>query len=257
MSGFWEVEGEKIQAASNIEVEGGGLNGLPIPAGTQVKVAIADVKWETSDDEGTYINIKHQVLQPLCYKGRVFFQKLHVRCHQFKDAKRNASLTPEKLIQKRAKALRMLAVIDTNAGGKLLQSPDMPTDAKLQQCLAGKTMAVTVEVWEIDTDKQGQKLPNPADWARGNWVKAVAPKEEFKDMTKEEQEAAVAKTDEQWKRMLENPAPRSGGGGGGGGAPAGGNAPAGGGNAMTDSFDDDIPFAPIGLQEGRNFLHMI
>lgn len=24
-----------------------------------------------------------------------------------------------------------------------------------------------------------------------------------------------------------------------------------------DSFDDDIPFAPIGLQEGRNFLHMI
>lgn len=24
-----------------------------------------------------------------------------------------------------------------------------------------------------------------------------------------------------------------------------------------DSFDDDIPFAPIGLQEGRNFLHML
>lgn len=24
-----------------------------------------------------------------------------------------------------------------------------------------------------------------------------------------------------------------------------------------DAFDDDIPFAPIGLQEGRNFLHMI
>lgn len=24
-----------------------------------------------------------------------------------------------------------------------------------------------------------------------------------------------------------------------------------------DSFDSDIPFAPIGLQEGRNFLHMI
>ena len=24
-----------------------------------------------------------------------------------------------------------------------------------------------------------------------------------------------------------------------------------------DSFDDDIPFAPIGLQEGRMFLHMI
>ena len=23
------------------------------------------------------------------------------------------------------------------------------------------------------------------------------------------------------------------------------------------SFDDDVPFSPIGLQEGRNFLHMI
>jgi|SRR5690554_1562331 len=26
---------------------------------------------------------------------------------------------------------------------------------------------------------------------------------------------------------------------------------------MADPFEDDIPFAPIGLQEGRNFLHMI
>jgi single-strand DNA-binding protein len=25
----------------------------------------------------------------------------------------------------------------------------------------------------------------------------------------------------------------------------------------ADKYDDDIPFAPIGLQEGRNFLHMI
>lgn len=24
-----------------------------------------------------------------------------------------------------------------------------------------------------------------------------------------------------------------------------------------DSFDDDIPFSPIGLQEGRNYLHML
>jgi len=240
MSGFWEVEGEKIEAAKNIEVEGGGLNGLPIPAGTQVKVALADVKWETSDDEGTYINIKHQVLAPECYKGRVFFQKLHVRCHQFKDAKRNAALTPEKLIQKRAKSLRMLAVIDTNAGGKLLQSPDMPTDQKLQACLMGKQMAVTVEVWELDTDKNGQKIQNPADYARGNWVKAVAPKEEFQNMTKEQQEAAVAKTDEQWRRMLENGGPRAERPApGGGGAPSGGGMP--GGN-MTDSFDDDIPF---------------
>src|SRR5690606_30804964 len=28
-------------------------------------------------------------------------------------------------------------------------------------------------------------------------------------------------------------------------------------NQNYDSFDDDIPFAYIGLQEGRNFLHMI
>lgn len=28
-------------------------------------------------------------------------------------------------------------------------------------------------------------------------------------------------------------------------------------NDVDDSFDDDVPFAPIGLQEGRMFLHMI
>lgn len=55
----------------------------------------------------------------------------------------------------------------------------------------------------------------------GNWVQAVSP----------------AKATSQ--AVPEKPKP----------APA--TAPA------ADSFDDDIPFAPIGLQEGRHFIHMI
>lgn len=242
MTGFWDVEGEKIEGQKNIEVEGGSSNGLPIPAGTQVKIAIDDAKWETSDRDGTFINLKYKVLAPACYKGRVVFHKLHVRCHEFKSAPNNANLTEEKLKAKRAKALRMLATIDANSGGKLLATPSAPDDAKLQQCLVGKTMAMGLEVYEFDS-KDGQKIENPADYLRGNWVKSVAPKEEFKDMSKEEQEEAVAKTDEQWKRMLESGGPRAPREQGGGGQrPAPQQRQQQQAASDFDAFDDDIPF---------------
>lgn len=237
---FWEVEGEKIEGQKSIEVEGGSSNGLPIPAGTMVKIAIDDAKWETGERDGTYINLKHKVLAPACYKGRVIFQKLHVRCHEFKSAANNASLTEEKLKAKRAKSLRMLATIDANSGGKLLATPSAPDDAKLQQCLVGKTMSMVLEVYEFDM-KDGQKIENPADYMRGNWVKAVSPKEEFKDMSKDEQDAAVAKTDEQWKRMLETGGPRAPREQGSRPAPQQRPATAGAGS-FDEAFDDDIPF---------------
>lgn len=240
---FWAVEGEKIEAQSSIEVEGGGNTDMPIPAGTNVKIAIADAKWETGDRDGTYVNLKHQVLLPECYKGRIVFQKLHVRCHEFKTAPNNANLTPEKLAQKRAKALRMLATIDTNAGGKLLANPNMPDDAMLQKCLVGKTMGMELDVWEFDT-KDGQKIENPVDYMRGNWVRKVYPKDQFSNMSKDDQAEAVQKTEDQYKRMLE--------------AAGGQRAPresSGGGqqqrqqqtqqrqqSPMDDAFDDDIPF---------------
>lgn len=246
MSGFWEVEGKKVEAKDTVEVEGGGGNGMPIPAGTNVKIVVADAKWETGDRDGTYINLKHQVLQPECYKGRVIFQKLHVRCHEFASAANNVALSPEKLSAKRAKALRMLATIDTNAGGKLLSSPSAPDDAKLQQCLVGKTMSMELDVYEFDM-KDGVRIANPVDYMRGNWVRKVAPKEAFTNMSKEDQLKAVEDTDATYKKMLADA--------GGVRAPREDSArPAAGAQtpqrtqaprqqaADFDAFDDDIPF---------------
>lgn len=242
---FWAVEGEKIEAQTSIEVEGGGNTDMPIPSGTNVKIAIADAKWETGDRDGTYVNLKHQVLLPECYKGRIVFQKLHVRCHEFKTAPNNANLTPEKLVQKRAKALRMLATIDTNAGGKLLANPNMPDDAMLQKCLVGKTMGMELDVWEFDT-KDGQKIENPVDYMRGNWVRKVYPKDQFSNMSKDDQAEAVQKTEDQYKRMLEaaggQRAPRESSGGGQQQQRQQPPRQQQQSSPMDDAFDDDIPF---------------
>lgn len=238
---FWEVEGQKIESNGTIEVEGGSSNGLPIPAGTQVRVVIDEAVWKTTEKEGTFINVKHKVIAPEVYKGRVIFQKIHVRIHEFKSAPNWCRLDEAGINKKRAAALRMLAAIDANAGGKLMATPSAPTDDKLSTCLCGKQMALTLDTWEITTDQNGQQIPNAVDYARGNWVKKVEPNAAFSNMSKEDQEKAKAATDAQWQRMLEqaggqqaprpsqgggNPAPRPS-------APAGND---------FDSFDDDIPF---------------
>ena len=211
---------------------------MPIPEGTQVRIGIAEAKWETNEREGTFISLKHQVTAPACYKGRYIFQKLHVNPV---DGEANRKLTDEERAKKRSKALKMLAVIDTNAGGKLLSSPEKPTDVKLQSCLVGKTMMMKLGVFVFDT-KDGQKIQNPIDYFRGNWVQKVAPKDRFVEMTKEEQEAAVAKSQAEYNEMLaagpsqreaapqrqqqqrqQAPSPAATGG-------------------DFDAFDDDIPF---------------
>lgn len=246
MSGFWNVAGETITAQETIEVAGGGNNDMPIPAGTQVKGIIDDVQWKTNESEGTFINIKWKIQAPECYEGRVIFQKIHVRCHEFKSASKWREFDEQKMNQKRAQFLRMLATIDTNAGGKLLSSQDAPTDERLQTCLVGKAMALVLEVWESKF-RDGVAIQNAVDYGRGNWVKAVAPKGEFKNMSKDDQAAAVARTDEQYRRMLEAAGGQKqdrpqGGGGQGGGMPQQRQQQGGGQSAMTESFDDDIPF---------------
>lgn len=241
---FWALDdGEVVGAQDTIEVEGGTGGLMPMPDGTEVRVGIQDAKWENAESEGDYINIKYQVLAPACYKGRIIFQKLHIKPNR--QAKNNVGLSDEKFKAKRAKALRMFAVIDTNAGGKLLASPEAPTDDKLQINLVAKTMMLKLGVYVFDT-KDGVKIPHPADYNRGNWVRKVAPKATFVDMTKEEQEAAVAKSAKEYAEMLAAPgdraAPQQQ-------APRQGNsqaprqqAPAPQGGSDFDSFDDDIPF---------------
>lgn len=198
MSNFWDDGKEVVSGSEEHEVAGGGGGLLPIPENTQVKIGIAEAKWETNDREGTFISLKHQVTAPACYKGRVIFQKLHVNPV---DGEANAKLTAEDRQKKKSKALKMLAVIDTNSGGKLLSSPERPTDQKLQSCLVGKTMMMMLGEYEFDT-KDGQRIPNPVDYMRGNWVKKVAPKTKFVEMSKEEQEAAVEQTKNRYNQLL-------------------------------------------------------
>lgn len=128
----------------------------------------------------------------------------------------------DKDTQKADKAKRMLAAIAANSGGLLFsamqqRNESAPSDMSLAQ-LCNRPMVLKLGVWELDDKSKS-----------GNWVQAVAP--------------AKAGT----PAPAENPVVAP---------PVQHQAPA----QITpnyDSFDDDIPFGYIGLQEGRNFLHMI
>lgn len=151
MSFFTTSDNKAIEKAGSMEMGGGDIE--PIPAKTQVLAAPDEAKWdEYQDDE--YISVRWNVLQPKEYANRKIFQKLRV-CDG--DAKKSD------------KAKRMLAAIDTNAGGKLLASGERPTDESLTRCLVNKPMVLMLQVWEIDKD-DGTK-------ARGNWISAVSPRQ--------------------------------------------------------------------------------
>ena len=125
--------------------ESGGGDFEPIPAGTQLKACIDDAAWD--DYEGSYfINLTWSVLEGE-FENRKVFQKVRVRDNDPK---------------KRDKALRMLAAIDANAGGKLMESGAEPDDNALQSSLVNKPMIIKVGVWEMNDRK-------------GNWVQKVAP----------------------------------------------------------------------------------
>lgn len=154
---FWDLSDNSNAADTGGEFEAGGGNMEPIPAGTTVLAAMEESKWD--DYEGTqYISNTWTVLAPEEYKNRKVFQKLYVMGDdRAKDPAKKAD-----------KAKRMLAAIDTNAGGKLLASGEMPTDDMLTRHLVNKPMMLRLEVWEIEKD-DGSK-------ASGNWVSAVAPR---------------------------------------------------------------------------------
>lgn len=154
---FWNLSDNSSAAETGGEFEAGGGNMEPIPADTTVLAAMEESKWD--EYEGTdYISNTWTVLQPEEYKNRKVFQKLYVMGDpRAKDSSKKAD-----------KAKRMLAAIDTNAGGKLLASGEMPDDEALTRCLVNKPMMLKLQVWEFETE-QGEKKS-------GNWVSAVAPR---------------------------------------------------------------------------------
>ena len=149
MSFFTTSDNKAIEKAGSMEMGGGDIE--PIPAKTQVLAAPDEAKWD--DYEGDeYISLRWNILQPKEYANRKIFHKLRVSDSDPKKAD---------------KAKRMLAAIDTNAGGKLLAAGERPTDESLTRCLVNKPMVLMLQVWEMERD--GEKK-------RGNWIGAVSPR---------------------------------------------------------------------------------
>lgn len=139
---FWDLSDGK-QAESQTEFEMGG-GSEPIPDNTDLKACIDEAGWKTWEAD-EYIELRWTVLDGQ-FKNRKVFQKVRV-----KDA------DPKR----RDKALRMLAAIDANCGGKLRTLTQEPEDFHLTTALCNKPMVIKVMVWEMNNNK-------------GNWVSKVS-----------------------------------------------------------------------------------
>lgn len=152
---FWNQE----QRDTGGSFESGGGTFEPIPANTGCVAAIRQAGWAEYQGE-RYISVHWQILAPEQYKGRMIFQKIRV-------------LDDDPAKADRAK--RMLAAIDTNAGGKLLALDREPTEQDLSSALTGKIQAIKLQVWELEINGEERS---------GNWVSAVAPSKKQQTATK-------------------------------------------------------------------------
>jgi len=129
--------------------EAGG--GEPIPDNTNCIAYIKDVGIKEYEGD-SYVNIQWQILKPENYKNRVVFQKVRI-----------FDTDP----MKQEKAIRMLAAIDHNNGGKLPKDRD-PSESDLVVGLSKAMMGIKVMKWEMNTKYEGVKT--------GNWISAVSAK---------------------------------------------------------------------------------
>jgi hypothetical protein len=149
---FWNLSDNSNAAETGGQFETGGGDIEPIPSGTSVLAAPDEAK--VDDYQGdSYISLRWCVLQPAEYANRKVFQKIR---DWDGDSKKSD------------KAKRMLAAIDTNAGGKLMAAGKEPDDELLTVALVNRPMVLKLQVWEIETDDGSKK--------RGNWVSAVSPR---------------------------------------------------------------------------------
>jgi len=118
----------------------------PIPHNTQVQAMVKEAKWH--EHEGIRkVEITWVILAPDAYKNRQIFQKIR-------------PFEPDE--KKRENQLKMLAAINTNAGGILHTLSGEPSDFDLQSNLQHKQMLLKLGVWKMGDGE-------------GNWVMAVAP----------------------------------------------------------------------------------
>ena len=132
-----------IKTDGKFEVGGG----QPIPDNTTALAYIKDVGWKEYEGE-SYINIQWQLLKPEEFKNKSVFQKVKLNDSDKIKAER---------------ALKMLAAIDHNAGGKLAKINGDPTDMDLMSALGKAVMVIKIKTWEMNGNT-------------GNWICAVSSK---------------------------------------------------------------------------------
>lgn len=174
MSFFKLSDGSDAKADGSMDM-GGSIE--PIPNNTNVLAAITETKIDEYQGD-RYINNTWTVLKPDEYKNRKVFQKVHVFSSD--SAKRD-------------KAIKMLAAIDANCGGKLVKSGKEPTDQLLAQSLLNRPMVCNLQVWKITEDRDGNKLDEPKS---GNWVSKVSPRKAAAEEAKPEAKAPDLDSDD-------------------------------------------------------------
>jgi len=162
MSDFWNTSDGESATDTGKEYEQPSGNIDPIPNDSNVLAFIAVAKWAEDKDFNKYIELEWTVEQPQEYANRKIWQKLWL-----KDPDPRAK-TPEAAAKKRDKALRMLAAIDANCGGKLARSSGEPDNDDLAIALQAKLMTIKVMVWEMQ-GSDGTQM-------QGNWIAGVFPK---------------------------------------------------------------------------------
>jgi|GEM_PF-4882387 len=126
MNDFWNTsDGKEIESNGSF-VSGSGLD--PFPDGTEVLSIISEAELDEYEGQRK-IKITWIIGRPEKYKNRKIFQSLYV----FSEHKNSS-------IEKADRAKRMLAAIDKNAGGKLMDTGNAPTTEAMTKCLVNSSM---------------------------------------------------------------------------------------------------------------------
>jgi len=167
---FWNTSDGEVATDTGTEYEqSGGF--VIIPDDSNVMAFINSAGW--ADDNGLrYVLLSWTIVKPQEVVGVKIPQKLWVQDDdpRAKDGKK-----------KRDKALRMLAAIDANCGGRLSKLQAAPTDKQLLIALTNKEMVIKVKVWSMDGDNGKME---------GNWIAGVFPKTKAVELKGEVTKAA-------------------------------------------------------------------
>lgn len=156
---FWGNDEE--QSTGEFESKGGNFE--VIPDGTRCKAHIEDVEWKFYDPDGEnipYVNATWAIEAPDDYENRKIFHAIKLYGEDPSGKFYKADAQEKKIESARA----IFWAIDKNCGGKLAALKRKPTDGELQRYLIGKSMFITLAVWE-SADKSSS----------GNWIRKIEP----------------------------------------------------------------------------------